>query len=102
MMIGMNSVTFDVSQLSTLVFTVIGSVVMLVIHSKVSGYLKRQEAAAAERQRRQELHFKKFDAIMFSFSVILEPEKAKLFKTSFDEQMNNYYAENNFIGKDRD
>jgi hypothetical protein len=91
------TINLDISQAFTIGFCSIGTLIMSIILFMVKSFLKRQEEASKERERKQELHFKKLDATVYSIGFVLDDEKGQLFKKTYEAQMEEYYREKRFV-----
>jgi hypothetical protein len=89
--------TLDVSQLAVIIASGAVTVIATFIGFQLRRHTLKQEKAAARREAKQELHYRKLDAVIFALASAADNISGVTFKRAYDEKMLEFKRENELI-----
>ena len=89
----------DVSQVVTIVAGTLCTGLMSIMLWKFRKHAIKQEKAAARREAKQEMHYRKLDATIFALASASENISGKDFKKAYDDKMREYEEEDEQMKK---
>ena len=88
----------DPSQVAVIVASGAVTLVTSVIGLQLRKHTLRQEKSARRREARQEMHYRKLDAVIFALASASENISGPTFKRTYDEKMKEFMAESEMMG----
>lgn len=89
----------DPSQWAIIIASGIVTLIAGIVGRRLDKHAKNQEAGALRRERKQELHYKKLDAVIYALASASENINGQTFKRNYDEKMREYAAESQMMNE---
>ena len=93
------TMTLDVSQVAVIIASGVVTFIFATIGYQLRKHTKKQEESAARRERKQELHYRKLDAVIFALASASDHISGTAFQRVYDQKMREYEQENSFINE---
>lgn len=90
--------TLDISQIAVIFASGAVTLTVTMIGWQMRKHTLKQEASAKRREQKQELHYKKIDAVIYALASASENINGAMFKKNYDEKMKEFLDEADMMG----
>lgn len=87
----------DASQLAVVIASTAATAIFGMAAWQLRRHTLRQEKSALRREKKQELHYRKLDAVIFALASAAENISGASFQKNYEAKMREYERENDYI-----